>query len=302
MNLEYLNTYIEVVKLENLSSAAKKLNLSQPAVSLQIQKLEKELGYQLIERDTHHFLLTPNGKRFFRFAEYVYQEHKHLLIDMAQIQKGITGRLTVVAPPVIGEYIIPNLINQFKQDNPSVDIAVKIMEGTNVTKAIAENPDMIGFCRLGPKSSELNYIKLGEDEMVLIVYPGHPFTIKKQVTSADLVGETLIFRSERIGGILFYSKILKQAGIDLDVYRPKIIMGTSNGVLSAVESKVGIGFISNLAIKNSAAVGLVQVVKIKNIKLKNQYFFVHHKNLPNDPLTIKFINFLNQSVLTEADD
>jgi DNA-binding transcriptional LysR family regulator len=296
MNLEYVNTFIEVVKVGNLSIAAKKLYISQPTVSFHIKRLEEELGYRLIERDTRNFLLTPNGKRFFKFAEYVFQEHKHLLLDMAQIEKGATGRLSVAAPPILGEYVVPNLINKFKEDNPTIDIFVEIMEAREVVKTVTQNPDMVGFCRIGPKAPNLNYAKLGEDEMVLIVYPGHPFTMKNQISIADLIGETLIFRAERVGGILPYAKILKQAGIDLDIYHPKIVMGTSNGVLSAVESKVGIGFISNLAIKNSKAMGLVQVMKIKNVRLRNQYFFVHNKNIVPDSLLAKFIDFLNQSI------
>jgi DNA-binding transcriptional LysR family regulator len=294
--MEYLNTFIEVVKAGNLSKAARKLYITQPTVTFQIKRLEQELGYQLIERDSHNFLLTANGKRFFQYAEYVYQEHKHLLSDMAQIQKGITGRLSIAAPPIIAEYIVPNLISRFREDTPVIDVIVRIMDSNEATKVVTDDPDIVGFCVVANDSPELNYINYGEDEMVLIVYPGHPFTIKKQVTIADLIGEPLILRAETAGRDLFYARLLKKAGLDLDVYQPKIVMGTTSGVLSAVESKVGIGFISDLAIKNSEAMGMVKVIPIKNVKLRNHFIFVYNKKIQPHSLVDNFIAFINQTL------
>jgi DNA-binding transcriptional LysR family regulator len=295
MNLEYLNTFIEVVNKKNLSAAAKKLHLSQPTVTAQIQKLEQELGCRLIERDTHNFSLTAKGKRVFLFAEYMYQEHKHLLFDLAQIDKGVTGRLTVAASPNIGEYIVPNLISRFREENPALEIIVSIMDAQTVVKMVAEDPEVVGFSGIPPKSPEIDYIRFGEDEMVLIVYPGHPFTVKKQVTLADLIGETLIFRGETVGRNVFFSRILIEAGIDLSVYQPKFIMGTTSGILSAVESKAGIGFVSNLAIKNSEAMGMIKVIKVKNIKLKYQHYFIYNKNIQPDSLLANFVSFIHQN-------
>jgi DNA-binding transcriptional LysR family regulator len=307
MNLEYLNTFIEVVKAGNLSKAAKKLYITQPTVTFQIKRLEEELGYRLIERNSRNFLLTTNGKRFFRFAEYVYQEHRHVLFDMAQNEKGITGRLSVAAPPIIAEYIVPNLISRYREDTPVIDIEVNIMDSRKAIQAVVENPEIVGFCgaisdfkKKMSEAPELTSSIIGEDEMVLIVYPGHPFTIKKQITIADVIGEPLILRAETAGRDLFYARILKKAGLDLDVYHPKIIMGTTSGVLSAVESKVGIGFVSNLAIKNSEAMGLVKVVKIKEVRLRNQYYIVHHKDVATDSPLADFVSFIHQAEV--ADD
>jgi DNA-binding transcriptional LysR family regulator len=277
MNLEYLNTFIEVVKSGNLSKAATKLYITQPAVTFQIKKLEQELGYRLIKRDSRNFLLTPNGKRFFRYAEYVYQEHRHLLSDMAQIEEGITGRLVINTPAIIGEYIVPNLVSRFRENTPAIDVVVKIMQHHDVVDSISKNLDIVGFCGVKYESRDVNYIEISQDEVVVIVYPGHPFAAKQQITVADLIGEPLILRSETVGRDLFYAQVLKKAGLDLDVYQPKIIMGTTSGVLSAVESKGGIGFISKLAIKNSEAMGMVKVVTIKNAKLRRQYYFLHNK-------------------------
>jgi DNA-binding transcriptional LysR family regulator len=294
MNLEYLRTFIEVVRLSSLSQAARKLYLTQPAVSFQIHKLEKELGYRLIDRDRHHFSLTAKGKRFFQFAEYVHEGHIRLQSDIAQIDRAITGSITVAATPILAEYVVPNLISKFKEGKPAVDVAVNIMDSLNVIETVKENPDIVGFSRIATDFSELNVVKLGEDEVVLIVYPGHPFAIRKRVLIADLLGECLILRGPTIGHDHFYTRTLKNAGIDLDVYQPKIVAGTASGVVSAVRSKAGIGLISNLAITDSEAAGKIKVTKIANIDLSKPYYFVHNIAADRNDLLADFVFFIGQ--------
>ena len=71
VNLDYLKTYLEVIKLGSFSEVAKKLSISQPAVSFQIQKLEQDLGVRLLDRGQKTIILTEAGKRFRHFAESV---------------------------------------------------------------------------------------------------------------------------------------------------------------------------------------------------------------------------------------
>jgi DNA-binding transcriptional LysR family regulator len=202
----------------------------------------------------------------------------------------------VAASPIHGEHIVPQMISKFKEDNPAINVVVKIMEPPDVFKAVSENPEMVGFCGTRHKSSDLKYVHLGEDEIVLIVYPGHPFTLKKQIKVDDLIGECIIIRKETGGGEVIYSSLLKRAGFDLDNYQPQIVMGTSSGIISAVQAKAGIGFISNLAIKNAEAMGLIKTVRIKDIQLRKKYYLFHNKNLIPDSLVANFVSFITQYV------
>jgi DNA-binding transcriptional LysR family regulator len=297
MNQEYLTTFLEVAKTKNLSKAAMRLHISQPTVTAHIQKLEKEFGCRLIERDTRNCSLTPQGRRFFLFAEYMDQEHKHLKTDLAQINQGITGSLSVVASPNIGEFILPRLISKFREDNPSIEVVVNLLHGQDVVKRVTDNPDLVGFTSVKPITSDLKYIKFGNDEIVLIVYPGHPFSFKKEVTISDLIGESLIFREEPVGRSAILLTILKKAGIDLNLYQPRCFIGSNSGVLAAVEAKAGIGFIPKLAIQNSEALGLIKVVKIHDLQPRYDHYFMHNKTISSNALLNSFIRFVHENVL-----
>ena len=78
MNLDYLKTYVEVVRQGSFSDVAKKLSISQPAVSFQIQKLERELGVRLIDRSQKTVTMTEAGRRVYAFAESVEKDFTRL--------------------------------------------------------------------------------------------------------------------------------------------------------------------------------------------------------------------------------
>jgi len=293
MNIYHLETYIEVVKMGCFSKAAQKLHLSQPSVSLQIQKLEHEMKCRLINRAKGEFSLTREGKRFFRFAEYVCHEHKNMSFDLAQMSRGITGNLNILATSVIGEFLLPSIINEFRGENPSIEISIQVADSFTVIGEIQTRDNLVGFCGLRPNLEGLEAVKIGEDEQVLIVYPGHPFSKLKEVTLADLMGESLILRAEPKGIRREYQESLLKAGFDIDKYQPKLIMGTTAGVLSAVEARAGIAIISNLAVRNAEAMGLFKVIRVKNFKVKRDLFCIYRKLGISDSISRDFIEFMS---------
>jgi DNA-binding transcriptional LysR family regulator len=290
--IKYIETYIEVVKLGCLSKAAKKLYLSQPTVSIRISLIEDELGYKLLDRRKGNFILTPEGKRFFRFAEYVFHEHKRLTQDLSQMHMEVSGKLKISTTYILGEFMLPPILNEFKEYNPSVEIKLVIREYSNeVIKGVKLGENDIGFCGVISPDPELEYITLGRDEQVLIVYPGHPFAHNKEIAASDLIGESLILRAER-DRMMNLKNALLRAGFDLDQYPPKLILGTTTGMISAVASKAGIAIIPYMTIKNSEATGLIKVVKIKNLRMKRNYVCVYRKDWIMDSVSTNFIHFM----------
>jgi len=86
MNLDYLKTYIELINIGSFSEVAKKLSISQPAVSFQIQKLEQDLGARLVNRGQKKITLTDAGKQLLKFAETVTDETRNLLNDLDRLR------------------------------------------------------------------------------------------------------------------------------------------------------------------------------------------------------------------------
>src|SRR4030042_5100188 len=118
MNIEQLYTFQEVARRGSFSEVAKKLGLSQPAVSFQVQKLEQELGVRLIDRSQRAITLTQAGKRLLQFAEAVEGEREKLRQDLEQRRDKVSGEQAIAANTIPGEYLLPTLLAGFKRRYP----------------------------------------------------------------------------------------------------------------------------------------------------------------------------------------
>ena len=292
MNIEYLRTFLEVVRLGSFSEVGKRLAISQPAVSFQIQKLERDLGVRLIDRGQKTIMLTEAGKLLYRFAQAVEKERTQFMRNLEQLREEVTGDIVIAASTIPGEVLLPPILGEFKALHPAIGARVEASDSITVITRVQDGSYDVGFCGVKPEGKELHYFKMADDEIVLIVHPEHPFAGRRKVSPLELEGEQLIFREETSGTQRSLKTLLARAGLDISKWSPGLILGTSQAVVSAVESGSGIAFVSNLAIKKSMALGLVKQVAVEGIKLKRDFYCVYRKERVVSRLLREFIDFV----------
>ena len=291
MNIEQLYTFQEVARLGSFSEVAKKLGISQPAVSFQVQKLEQELGVRLIDRSQRAVALTAAGKRLLAFAEAVDMEREHLKYDLEQLRDEVAGDLFISASTIPGEYLLPPLLVKFKQQHPAVKIQVDVSDSLTVIGNVSNNTAEIGFCGVVPEGRDLEFFRIAGDEIVLIVPPAHPFAKKGEVDAAELAGEPFIFREATSGTRHSLQGLLAKAGVDMKKWTPQLVLGSSQAVVLAVAAGAGVAFVSDLAVK-SLAPGRVATVGVRGLKLDRDFFCVYRKERIVSRLHREFINFI----------
>ncbi len=292
MNLDHLKTFQEVVRLGSFSKVAKKLSITQPAVSFQIQKLEQQLGTRLIDRTQRAITLTTAGKRLLRFAESIEAERKRLQHDLEQMREEVSGDLLVTASTIPGESLLPPLLSKFKRMHPAVRIQVDVSDSLTVISGVRDNLYEVGFCGVPPEGEDLTSFKVADDEIVLIVFPEHPFAQRSEVLPTELEGESLIFRESTSGTQRSLESHLARAGLDLRKLVPNLILGTTQAVVSAVAAGAGIAFVSNLAIQKDLALGLVRQVVVSGLRLSRDFYCIYRRERVVSRLLEEFINFI----------
>jgi DNA-binding transcriptional LysR family regulator len=292
MNIEHLKTFQEIVRLGSFSEVARKLGISQPAVSFQIQKLEQELGIRLIDRSQRTITLTQAGQRLLRFAETVAAEREVLTKDLDQLREDISGDLHIAASTIPGEFLMPTLLAEFKKRHPAVKIRLDVSDSLTVMEKTRDNTCEIGFCGVPPEGKDLVSFRIAGDEIVLIVPPGHPFSRKGEVAPDEMEVEPLIFREATSGTQRSLENLLAGAGIDTSKWVPNMVLGSSQSVVSAVAAGAGIAFVSNLAIKNCLAQGSVRQVSVKGPRLARDFYCVYRQERIVSRLLEGFINFI----------
>ena len=296
MNLDYLKTYREVIRLGSFSEVAKRLSISQPAVSFQIQALERDLGIRLIDRRQKSITMTQAGKRLLHFAELVEKERDRLVYDLSQLRDEVTGDLAIAASTIPGEFLLPPILAEFKRLHPAITTRMMISDSLAVISRIQNNEYEIGFCGALPEGTDLTAFKIAEDEIVLIVFPEHPFAERQKVSFGELQKESLILREETSGTQRSLESLLLKAGFDLGRCTPSLVLGSTQAVISAVEAGIGIAFVSNLAINKSLTLRLVKVVGIEGLRLRRNFYCIYRKERIVSRLLKEFIAFVESRI------
>ncbi len=296
MNIDQLKTFREVVRLGSFSEVAKKLAISQPAVSFQIQKLEQELGIRLIDRTQRAIIPTAAGKRLLRFAEAVEVERDSLQHDLEQLREEVYGELLIAASTIPAEYLLPPLLAKFKKRNPAVRIQVDVSDSVTVIDRIRDNTYEVGFCGLAPEGQDLASFRVAGDEIVLIVPPGHPFAGRAEVPPDELDGELLIFRESTSGTQRSLEVLLSGAGLPARKWTPHLVLGSTQAVVSAVAAGAGIAFVSDIAVKKGLAPGRVSPVRLRGLRLSRDFYCVYRKERVVSRLLGEFISYIRTEV------
>jgi DNA-binding transcriptional LysR family regulator len=291
VDIENLKTYINVVKYRSFSKAAEVLHISQPAVSSQIIKLEQELGTPLIIRRKNGVSMTSAGRTLFNFSEYVFYEHSCMLRNIQQLTNKQARGFNFISSPIPAEFLIPNILIGFKEKYYPIGINLTVETTIKVIESVILGNNEAGFCSKKVVHSELEFTKIAEDFIVLVVCSNHPLANKKEISLYELSGETIITR-DSIGIKTGEEYLLGEAGLDFSLFESHLIMGTFSGVISLVVRGGGIAFLPYLSVIQSEALGLVKILKVKDISIKREYFFLHRKDMYSSQSLKDFKHFL----------
>lgn len=196
MELQQLRYFVTVAELGNFTRAAEKCLVSQPSLSQQIIKLEKEIGHPLIERLGRRLRLTSVG-------EVLYDRASSILSAVEETQDLVSGsnslenkKIRLGAIPTIAPFLIPPLLKKLFQKHPDAEVTFREMT-TNQTMQDCRAGDLdLAFLSLPLEDSILKVEPLFNEELFLAVQPRHSLLDKKRVTSQDLQDESFILLSE----------------------------------------------------------------------------------------------------------
>lgn len=214
IELRHLRTVLALAETGNLSKAAKRVHLSQPAASHQIKALEEHYGVELFERKSTPLRLTAAGQRLLTLAEELDRKVKEAERDMARIAQGNAGQLRIaVECHSCFDWLMPSM-DAFREGWPEVELDLVSGFHADPVGLLAENrAELVIVSQAKPRSGVV-YHPLFRYEVFALVARGHPLARKDYLTARDFAGETLItypIPDERLDVV---REVLKPAGVN----------------------------------------------------------------------------------------
>jgi DNA-binding transcriptional LysR family regulator len=246
-----LKVFRSVATLLSFTKAANELFISQPAISKHIQELEKEYGVQLFDRIGNRIQLTRAGQLMLDHACKIIDAYQNLDFDMKKLTEKSGGELRIGASTTISQYVLPELIAEFRKLYPDIRITLLSGNSHEIEDALAAGRIDLGMVEGIKRQPTFKYTPFMKDELVAFVHCSNPLAQQDEI-SLNLLRQTPIVLRELGSGTLdVIQKALQENGIALSDLNIEMNLGTTEGIKHFVEHSLSMGIISIRAIYRS---------------------------------------------------
>lgn len=265
-----LKVFRVVADMLNYRRAAEELHLTQPAVTAQIRSLEESLGIALFDRIGRETSLTPAGATLLQYVRQIDAITSDAIAALAPfgVMQGV--ELSIGASHTIAVHLLPKLLPRLLRDWPKLRVHIMGGSTNEVLLALTTHQIAIALIEAPAHRPDLKIEAFGEDELALIVRPHHPWTKKHVISAAELVQERILLREVGSGMRQFVEGYLEQNGVLRQQLSTLIDINSTEGIISAVEAGLGIGFVPTLALEKALKVGSVNVIRLDNGPIRRE--------------------------------
>ncbi|MBL7851368.1 MAG: LysR family transcriptional regulator [Cyclobacteriaceae bacterium] len=211
IEIRHLRLIREIVEAGNLTLAAKRLHLTQPSLSHQLQEIETRLGVQLFLRINKKMRITPAGQRMLRAAETILPQMG--MVEKEIRENGTAKEIRVSTHCYTCYHWLPALMKDFRRQFPDVQIEIVTEAMKEPVQYLLAGKIDIALTSIRSAERGLHFEKLFDDEQVLLLRNDHPLASREYVTARDLSSECLITYTEPFERGYFASRVLIPAGV-----------------------------------------------------------------------------------------
>jgi DNA-binding transcriptional LysR family regulator len=188
---------------------------------------------------------------------------------------------TLGASTIPGEFIIPRLLSAMIKHMPEIELKVEISDSLKVFEGVRKGVYEIGIIGTRFDSPEVDFsVIVKDDRLVLITPKDHPLAAKSTVSLSDLRNQNFVTREKGSGTRAVYEKAFKDAGLALTDLNTVAEVGTTEGVIQAVEGGAGIAIVSELAAKEAIELNKVKVMNIPLLRMIRDFSIITRKGVP----------------------
>ncbi len=249
ISLDRLRAFAYVVELGSFSAAAARLELTQPAISLQVRELEKHVGVRLIERVGRRAAPTAAGEELLGHARRIDAAVNAALDAMSRHAKGTVGRIRLGTGDTACIYFLPPVLRALRNKFPSLDIVVSTGNTPDILKSIEDNTIDVGLVTLPAPGRMFDIQPVLDDEFVAITSRG-AVALPEKVTPADLAKLPVVLYEPGANTRQLIDQWAMRAGVSL---KPVMELGSVEAIKELVGAGLGCGIVPALSLPTAGA-------------------------------------------------
>jgi DNA-binding transcriptional LysR family regulator len=288
LTLQQLKLFEAVSRLGSYTRAAEELCITQPAVSIQIKRLEEQVGLPLFEQVGKKTFPTAAGKTMYAASLDIINRIDDLKISIEELKGTVKGTLQM-SVVTTAKYFLPKLLGAFLQQYPDVEPKLKFTNRARVIERLMNNDDDFVVMGQIPKDENLEAYPFLNNILGIVAYNDHPLANKKNITIEELANQRFLIRESGSGTRYVFDQLLQEHGVKIEPYME---LGSSEALKQAVMAGLGIAVLSLHSVQLERDVNKLTVLDVEGFPLKRRWYAVHLKGKKLSLVARTFLDFI----------
>lgn len=262
--------------------------LSQPAASLHVRSLERELGVRLLERAARGLVITEAGDAVLAATTTILHTLEQMEQAVAELRGARRGRVLLGANTTGGMYVAPRVIAAFRAEQPEIEVALQIESTERIYERIGQSILDLAIVG-GPADAERFEVqRLCADKLVLVAHPQHRLAGRGPLQLAEIAREDLLLAEPSSRMRQLVEAVFREAGLAI---RPHLVLSGTEALKKAAEASLGIAFVSAYAVDREVGAGALRVLALADATFRRDYEIVTLKGRYLTSAITSFVQF-----------
>ncbi len=271
--LDQLRILKAIAAQGSFKRAADLLYVTQPAVSLQIQNLEKQLEITIFDRGGRKALLTEAGRLLLDYCERILNQCDEACKAIEDLNSLKGGTLVIGASQTTGTYLMPRMIGLFRQKYPEVSVQLQVHSTRRTGWSVANGQidlAIIGGQLPGDLENLLQVIPYATDELALVLPSKHPLSNKKELLKEDLYKLNFVTLDSQSTTRKVVDKLLEDSGLEIQRLKIEMELNSLEAIKNAVQAGLGASFLPVVSIERELLAGTIHKAFIADLEVKRE--------------------------------
>ena len=283
--LNQLRIFLKITQTGSITKSAEQLNLTQPAISIQLKNFQQQFDYPLIEIIQRRIHVTALGKEIALAAESIISEIDNINYRSQNFKNNLAGHLRISIVST-GKYIMPYFLSDFLKKNVNIDLTMDVTNKSKVIQSLLDNEIDFALVSILPDDIQVEKFNLIPNELYLVGNKevGPEIKIEEQLASTPF-----IFREKGSGTRQVMEKFIAKNKIKV---KKKLELTSNEAVKHAIISGLGYSIMPLIGIRNEIQNGLLKIIPIKGLPLKTTWQLIWLKEKRLTPIAESYLKYL----------
>lgn len=292
ITIDDLEAFVTVARFESFNIAAKKLGITQPALSKRVKKLEETLGVKLLDRTTRKISVSIIGQEFIIQAQRIIESFTKSIDDIQELINTKTGSISFTSNMTIANSILPEIVSSFKKKNKNIKLKISQDSSPKAIQKVLNQECEFAIAQYNNNNPELNFEPLIDDSFVLICHKNHPLAKKREIVWSDFEPYNVIKLDSNSRTIHILKKELNE---QIKYLNGDIEVEDFSALIGLIEKNLGVSAIPILANFKRPEQNII-TLPIESPKVTRMLGIVSHRNRSLSPASKLFCKIIREKI------